>query len=225
MLEVTVKGQVGRLEINAHLWSDQPVTAFYGRSGAGKSTLLRAISGLWRPDEGRIKVDDRVLFDNVIGIDVPVHKRNMGAVFQAALLFPTMSVERNLRYGFSSKDTGLFFDVVEMLDLGPLLNRSPRHLSGGEGQRVALGRALLAEPEILLLDEPLTGLDDHRRRQVIPYFAAIRDAMRVPIIYVSHDKSEIAALADVVFVVERGQVVQELSAEELTDFEMGLSTS
>ena len=223
MLELCVKGQVGRFGVDADIRAGQGVTAFYGASGAGKSTLLRAIAGLWTPDEGRIVVGDTVLFDSSAGINVPVHQRQLGVVFQAALLFPTMNVERNLRYGFSGGDEALWRTVLDLLDLEKLLNRAPRHLSGGEAQRVALGRALLTQPKILLLDEPLTGLDEARRRQVIPYLAAIRDSMNVPIVYVSHDRHEIAALADLIFVVENGRVIRELEPARFADFDMGIS--
>lgn len=225
MLELYVKGQVGRLDVCADIRAGQGVTAFYGRSGAGKSTLLRAIAGLWTPDEGRIAIGDNVLFDSAADVNVPVHQRCLGVVFQAALLFPTMNVERNLRYGFSSEDEGLWRSVLELLDLEMLLNRAPRHLSGGEAQRVALGRALLAQPQILLLDEPLTGLDEVRRKQVIAYLSAIRDAMNVPIIYVSHDRAEITALADLIFVVEDGRVVRKLTSAEFADFDLGRPAS
>lgn len=220
MLTIDVKGTVGTFPIDAKVDGGMGVTALYGRSGAGKSSLLRAVAGLWTPDRGRISVGDTVLFDSEAGIDVPVHKRKLGVVFQAPLLFPNMNVERNLRYGFDGKAEGLWRSTLAMLDLEPLLNRRPRNLSGGEQQRVALGRALLAQPRILLLDEPMTGLDDYRRAQVMPYLRAIRDTTAVPMLYVSHHREEIAELADLVFLVEDGRVTAEMTPSELLAYDL-----
>lgn len=220
MLTIDIAGTVGTFPIEAKVEGGMGVTALYGRSGAGKSSLLRAVAGLWTPDSGRISVGDTVLFDSEAGIDVPVHKRRLGVVFQAPLLFPNMSVERNLRYAFDGNDDGLWQSTLAMLDLGALLDRRPRNLSGGEQQRVALGRALLAKPRILLLDEPLTGLDDYRRAQVMPYLQAIRDTSGVPVLYVSHHREEIAELADLVFLVEGGRVTAEMTPTELRDYDL-----
>ena len=221
MLSLDVRGRIGTFGIDAALDAGMGLTALYGHSGAGKTTLLRALAGLWTPDEGRIAVGDDVLFDSDAGIDVPVEKRRMGIVFQAPLLFPHLDVERNLRYAHRKGADDLWCSVLSILDLSGLLKRRPRHLSGGEAQRVALGRALLSDPRVLLLDEPLTGLDDFRRGQVIPYLAAIRDAMALPIVYVSHHRDEIERLADLVFVVEGGRVTRELTPTELAQFRLG----
>ncbi len=220
MLTIDIAGMVGTFPIEAKVEGGMGVTALYGRSGAGKSSLLRAVAGLWTPERGRISIGDTVLFDSEAGVNVPVHKRKLGVVFQAPLLFPNMSVERNLRYAFDGNAEGVWQSTVAMLDLGALLNRRPRNLSGGEQQRVALGRALLAQPRILLLDEPMTGLDDYRRAQVMPYLQAIRDTTSVPVLYVSHHREEIAELADLIFLMENGRVTAEMTPTELLAYDL-----
>lgn len=213
MLTVQIKGRIGDFDIDANVEAGTGVTALYGPSGAGKSTILRAIAGLWTPDEGQITVGEHVLFDSSTDINVPVEKRGLGVVFQDPLLFPHLTVEKNLHFGMKSYETGLE-SVLTMLDLHDLKDRMPRNLSGGEAQRVALGRAILADPQILLLDEPLTGLDDMRRAQVLPYLERLRDETSIPIVYVSHHRDEILQLADLIFTVEDGSVTSELTPYE-----------
>ncbi len=217
MVIVEIKGSVGTFAIDADIQGGIGVTALYGISGAGKSSILRAIAGLWKPDSGRIIVGERVLFDSQNNINIPAHKRKLGVVFQEPLLFPHLNVEKNLRFGFSG-NTAFWDQVIKMLDLGNLLTRTPRHLSGGEAQRIALGRALLTDPGMLLLDEPLTGLDDARRAQVLPYLERLRDETTVPILYVSHHRDEITRLADLVFLVENGTITREMTPTELEKF-------
>ena len=170
-----------------------------GPSGAGKTTVLNAIAGLVTPVSGRIEVDGRCLFDSTQRSNLPVHKRHMGYVFQDARLFPHLEVRRNLLYGRHGAGNGARFGfdaVVELLGIAPLLARHPRNLSGGEAQRVAIGRALLSQPAMLLFDEPLSALDQARREELIPYLQRVRDEIRLPIIYVSHHPDEVRRIAD-----------------------------
>lgn len=187
------------------------VTALYGRSGSGKTTIINAVAGLLHPDEGRISVDGTVLLDTARGISVPVHRRRLGYVFQDARLFPHLSVRRNLLYGrwFAPRGKGADFDrVVTLLDIAPLLDRRPAALSGGEKQRVAIGRALLSDPRILLLDEPLAALDEGRKAEILPYLERLRDETAIPILYVSHAQAEVARLASTLVVIEAGRVLR-----------------
>lgn len=213
MLTVKVKGSIGTFELQADIEAGLGITAIYGPSGAGKSTILRAIAGLWTPQEGHVKIGEHVLLDTATGINLPTHKRRLGVVFQEPLLFPHLSVADNLRYGMPRLETA-WDAVLTLLDLKEIESRMPRHLSGGEAQRVALGRAILADPQVILLDEPLTGLDDGRRAQVLPYLERLRDETTIPIVYVSHHRDEILQLADLIFWIEHGNIVQELTPGE-----------
>jgi molybdate transport system ATP-binding protein len=188
------------------------VTALFGRSGCGKSTLISLIAGLLAPDSGQVIVDDDVLYDSDRHLSVDARHRRIGVVFQDARLFPHLSVLGNLQYGAKrvSRDTPVrvaFDDVVSLLGLSTLLTRQPHQLSGGEQQRVALGRALLSQPRLLLLDEPLASLDLARREEVLPYFEKLRDAFALPIVYVSHQFDEVLRLATRVVLLEAGRVV------------------
>ena len=182
-----------------------------GASGAGKSSLLRCIAGLVRPDAGSIRVGARTLFDSAAGIDLPVHQRHIGVVFQDSRLFPHMSVRENLAYGQrSTGESGAgvqFSDVVDVLGIGHLLARRPRALSGGEMQRVAIGRALLTNPRLLLMDEPLASLDRARKDEVLPFLAELPRRFSVPILYVTHSVDELLQMADEVVVMAEGRVV------------------
>ncbi len=210
-LEVTLRHRLGDFAIDAAFRSDGGLTALFGRSGAGKTTLVNVIGGLIRPQWARISVDGRPLVDSDRGIFLPPHRRRLGYVFQEGRLFPHLTVRQNLLYGrwfapaVSRKaDIGR---VVEMLGIGDILERSPGRLSGGEKQRVAIGRALLAGPQILLMDEPLASLDDARKAEILPYIERLRDEARVPIVYVSHSVAEVARLATTVVLLEDGKVV------------------
>ena len=213
MLTVQFQGTVGTFKLDVDIEAGLGVTALYGESGAGKSSILRALTGLWIPDKGVIKIGERVLFDSETGVNIPTHKRRLGVVFQEPLLFPHMSVEQNLDFGLRAKKEERE-RVIELLHMDELLKRMPRNLSGGEAQRVAIGRALLADPEVILFDEPMSGLDDARRRQLLPYLEKIRDETHVPIVYVSHHREEILNLADLVFLVENGVAKTELTPGE-----------
>lgn len=203
MLSLDILLRRGAFERRVQLREDARVVALTGHSGAGKTSVLNAIAGLVKPVEGRIEIDRRVLFDGATGIDLPAHERHIGYVFQDARLFPHMDVRRNLVYGAarSAGDVanGLAFDdIVQLLGIGALLRRRPENLSGGEAQRVAIGRALLSRPRILLLDEPLSSLDRARREELIPYLQRVRDEIRLPMVYVSHSLDEVHRLTDAV---------------------------
>jgi len=201
------------------------VTALFGRSGAGKSTIINAVAGVVRPDRGRIVVEGENFFDSARGIDLSIERRQVGYVFQDARLFPHMSVERNLRYGESrvrGRERAIGFDaVVELLGIGHLLARRPHTLSGGERQRVAVGRALLAQPRLLLMDEPLAALDAARKAEILPYLERLRDEMGLPILYVSHALEEVLRLADLVVALSGGrQIAAGPVAEVMSDPQM-----
>ncbi|MCL7465683.1 molybdenum ABC transporter ATP-binding protein [Phaeovulum sp. NW3] len=186
------------------------VTVLFGHSGSGKSTVINAVAGLLRPDRGRIALDGTVLLDTGAGVMLPPHRRRMGYVFQDGRLFPHLSVRQNLLYGrwFAPRVPGAELDrVVDMLGIGPLLARRPGALSGGEKQRVAIGRAILSNPRLLLMDEPLAALDEARKAEILPYLERLRDEWRLPILYVSHSVAEVARLATTVVLLDGGRVV------------------
>jgi molybdate transport system ATP-binding protein len=193
------------LEVKVAL--DARITALFGPSGAGKTTILDAIAGLRTPSAGSIVVGSRVVFDSARGVDLRSHRRHVGYVAQDAALFPHMSVRRNVLYGRRDGQRLLLETVVGMLEIGPLLDRAVAQLSGGERQRVALARALMSAPEVLLLDEPLAAVDVERRRRILPYLERVRDELTVPIIYVTHDRSEVRQVAEYVVVLDHGRIV------------------
>src|SRR6202790_545329 len=210
MLSVSVTHRLGDFTLGAAFEGEGGLTALFGRSGAGKTSLINAIAGLYRPDRGRIAVDGVVLTDTATGVFVPAHRRRVGYVFQEGRLFPHLNVRQNLVYGrwFAPKTAsgGEFDQVVELLGIGHLLSRRPANLSGGEKQRVAIGRALLARPRLLVMDEPLASLDEGRRAEIFPYIERLRDEMLVPIVYVSHSIPEVAQLATTLVVMSEGKV-------------------
>ena len=191
--------------------SDSPVTGVFGPSGAGKTTLVHLIAGLERPDHGMISVNGHTLFDTNRKMNVPTHRRRLGVVFQEHRLFPHLSVKGNLLYGCTLPAHGglrtrEFTSIVDLLELGPLLERRVTEISGGERQRVALGRAVLSQPRLLLLDEPLASLDVRLKQQIIPYLRRVRDVLAIPMLYVSHDLTELLQLTDRLLVLEQGRV-------------------
>jgi len=191
------------------------ITAVFGVSGAGKTSLINAISGLTRPQRGRIVLNGRVLNDVEQGICLAPEKRRVGYIFQDARLFPHYKVRGNLRYGMAKSMTDQFDKLVALLGIEPLLDRLPGSLSGGEKQRVAIGRALLTAPELLLLDEPLASLDIPRKRELLPYLQRLAREINIPMLYVSHSLDEILHLADKVLVLEAGNVKAFGSLEEV----------
>lgn len=210
-LRVRVRKTLGDFVLDADFESAGRVTTLFGRSGAGKSTLVNLIAGLIRPDDGLIAIDGTVLFDSRSGIDLPTFRRRVGYVFQEGRLFPHLSVRRNLLYGMRRTPHGdrwsAFDQVVDLLGIGALLDRRPASLSGGEKQRVAIGRALLASPRLLLMDEPLASLDQARKEEILPYIERLRDEMRLPIVYVSHSIDEVARLADTLVLMAEGKAI------------------
>jgi molybdate transport system ATP-binding protein len=210
-LEVSAEARLGDFALDAGFKSDSRVTAIFGPSGSGKTSVLDVIAGLLRPRSGRVAVDGVVLLDTEAGICFSPHRRRIGYVFQDGRLFPHLSVRGNLLYGRafarSAREHASFEEVIDLLDLGPLLRRGTSALSGGEKQRVAIGRALLSSPQLLLLDEPLSSLDERRKQEVMPFLEKLRDQARMPIVYVSHVLSEIERLAGTVVVMEEGRVL------------------
>lgn len=197
--ELDVALDLGGAQIRAQFTGTAGVTALFGPSGAGKSSILNMVAGLLRPDKGRIIVDGTLMFDSDAGIDMPIQARRAGYVFQDGRLFPHMRVRDNLLYGQKSRSTFAplmsLDETVGFLDIAPLLDRWPRSLSGGEVQRVAIGRALLSRPRFLLMDEPLASLDSPRRHEIMTVIERLRDELALPILYVSHDREEVERLA------------------------------
>ena len=207
MLHIDVKKQLGTLPLEAHLdIPSQGVTALFGLSGSGKSSLINLVSGLINPDEGVISLNDRELFNSVENVCVPINQRNIGYVFQDARLFPHYTVNGNLRYGMKNTSKDEFNYIVELLGIGHLLKRYPITLSGGEKQRVAIGRALLTDPEILLMDEPLSALDLPRKRELMNYLERLSKEINIPILYVTHSLDELLRLAERVILLTNGKV-------------------
>lgn len=217
-LEVDLAHGQGAFRAEMSFLAQGRLTCLFGRSGAGKTTLVNAIAGLIRPREGRIVADGAVLLDTAKGVFVPPYRRRIGYVFQEGRLFPHFSVRQNLLFGrwFVGGEVGPDpAAVTELLGIGHLLDRRPSTLSGGEKQRVAIGRALLARPRLLLMDEPLASLDEARKAEILPYIERLRDEGGVPIVYVSHAVSEVVRLADTVVMLEAGRVVATGPATEI----------
>jgi molybdate transport system ATP-binding protein len=207
MLRVDIEKRLPGFTLCTAFESDARVTALFGRSGSGKTSLVNAIAGLLRPERGRIEVDGIVLYDAAARIDVPVEARRIGYVFQEARLFPHYSVRGNLLYGHGRGERFAQLEhIVELLGLAKFLDRRPGELSGGEKQRVAIGRALLSNPRILLLDEPLASLDAARKEEILRHVERLRDELRIPIVYVSHAVDEVLRLAERVAVLSGGSV-------------------
>ena len=207
MLHIDVKKQLGTLPLEAHLdIPSQGVTALFGLSGSGKSSLINLVSGLINPDEGVIALNGRELFNSAENVCVPINQRNIGYVFQDARLFPHYTVNGNLRYGMKNTSKDEFNYIVELLGIGHLLKRYPITLSGGEKQRVAIGRALLTDPEILLMDEPLSALDLPRKRELMNYLERLSKEINIPILYVTHSLDELLRLAERVVLLTNGKV-------------------
>ncbi|MGH1464911.1 MAG: molybdenum ABC transporter ATP-binding protein [Cognatishimia sp.] len=211
-LSVKLSHDFGGFALDAEFQAPKGLTAIFGPSGSGKTSVVNALAGLLRPDHGRITLNDTVFLDTSQGIVMPVRKRRVGYVFQDARLFPHMNVARNLDFGRRAqalpKAQDTFDGVVTLLGLQDLLRRAPADLSGGEKQRVAIGRALLSQPQLLLLDEPLAALDDARKQEILPYLERLRDLTETPILYVSHSVSEVARLATTVVAIQQGKVLR-----------------
>ncbi len=211
MIDIAFKLGLGAVVISPEINLPLPgLTAIFGPSGSGKTSLLNAIAGLVKPESGYINIAGSVLFDAEAGIDIAVEKRCIGYVFQDARLFPHMTVLANLNYGkkrtIQTKAIVQPDTVIELLGIGHLLNRKPATLSGGEKQRVAIGRALLANPCLLLLDEPMSSLDNPRRQELISYLQSLRASVSVPIMLVSHNRDDVLALAENLVLMDHGRV-------------------
>ena len=209
MLRVDIEFARGAFRLRADCAIGAGVTGIWGDSGAGKSTFLALLAGLLRPQRGRIELDGEEIVNTARALFVPPWRRRFGLVFQDGLLFPHLRVLGNLLYGAQVPAAQRHFgldDVVQLLELAPLLRRRPAELSGGEQQRVALGRALLCSPRLLLLDEPLASLDERLKQQILPYLRRVKDAGGAPMIYVSHAREEMDFLADRVLKMSAGRL-------------------
>lgn len=215
MLEVDVYFQREEFSLQAVQNFSAPISGVFGASGSGKSTLLALIAGLLKPKQGRISLNGKILCDARAQVWTPPHQRHIGLVFQDGQLLPHLSVRNNLLYGYqniSPQQRRFALDsIVELLEIGALLGRKPAQLSGGEKQRVALGRAVLYSPELLLLDEPLSALDERLKQQILPFFLRIHDECKIPMIYVTHAMSELNFLTSQRFVVQDGKLQQEIT--------------
>jgi molybdate transport system ATP-binding protein len=211
ILHVQVEHRLGRITLDVTFTAGHGLTAVVGPSGAGKTSLLHAIAGLIRPTRGRIRLEETTLVDAEAGLFVPPHRRRIGYVTQDARLFPHLTVRQNLAYGrwfTPERARRVTFDaMVTLLDLQPLLGRRPSRLSGGELQRVSLGRALLTSPRLLLLDEPLAAVDVGRRQEILPYLDRLRRELTMPVVYVTHTLAEIAGRAETIVTLEEGRVM------------------
>lgn len=220
MLDLQIIKQQGDFLIDlSFIAPDIGVTALFGQSGAGKTSVINMVAGLVRPDRGHIIVNGRTLFNAAKGIHVPPEKRRVGYIFQDGRLFPHLSVKSNLTYGMrltpASERQVALNDVVDLLGIGHLLHRRPAKLSGGEKQRVAIGRALLTSPSLLLMDEPLASLDSHRKAEVLPFLSRLCSDLSTPILYVSHSLEEVLNLADTMVLMDEGRVAAWGPIEEL----------
>jgi molybdate transport system ATP-binding protein len=203
MIDCHIQIQQGQFCLNQHFQSEQPVIGLFGASGSGKTTILHSIAGLIRPQSGWIKIQDHIWFDSTQNINLSTQQRRVGLVFQDAQLFPHKNVKQNLLFGFkhiAPQQRKFELDyIIELLKLEHLVERMPIKLSGGEKQRVALGRALLYSPKLLLLDEPLSALDAAHKAEIIPFFQRVKQDIKIPMLYVSHDHSEIKQLSDTIW--------------------------
>lgn len=217
MLEVDFSYQREEFSLQAVQNLSAPISGVLGASGSGKSTLLAVIAGLLKPQQGHIRLNGKILCDTRTRVWTPPHRRHIGLVFQDGQLLPHFSVRNNLLYGYhniSREQRRFALDaIVELLEIGALMERKPAQLSGGEKQRVALGRAVLYSPELLLLDEPLSALDERLKQQILPFFLRIYDECKIPMIYVTHAMSELNFLTSQRFVVQEGKLQQEAKQE------------
>lgn len=232
LLTASLKHQRGDFVLDAELQlPNRGISGIFGDSGCGKTTLLRCLAGLERADEGSVSVNGEIWQssgkDGVSEIFLKPYERSVGMVFQDARLFSTMNVHDNLLYGFKRQQRTpwiAFDNVVELLGIGALLQRDVHHLSGGEKQRVAIGRALLSQPELLLLDEPLAALDRNRKREIMPFLERMHRELEIPIVYVSHSLTEITSLVDHLILMEHGRTIAAGPlAEMLTRLDMPLA--
>jgi molybdate transport system ATP-binding protein len=218
-LKVNILHKQGTFILDANLLIDSSATGIFGHSGSGKSTLLRCIAGLIRPGIGVIELDDETLFDSDRRIWVPPHKRRIGMVFQDARLFPHWSVRKNLNAGKKRTADRHYTEgqVIDLLQIGPLLSRAVHDLSGGEKQRIALARTLLSHPRLLLMDEPLSALDARLKSRILPFLDLIHRELHIPTLLVSHNLPEILQLSSRLILLKEGQVAAHGSLEKIVD--------
>lgn len=218
-IHVSLSHRFGSFHLDMGFDAPPGVTALFGKSGSGKTTVINAIAGLLKPDHGHIVVGGTTLLETATRIDLPPHRRRVGYVFQDSRLFPHLTVRQNLLYGrWFAKPAPDQPDpdrIIDLLGIRPLLDRRPGALSGGEKSRVAMGRAILSCPRLLLMDEPLAALDDARKAEILPYLERLRDELALPIIYVSHSTAEVARLATTVVLLESGRVIATGPATDL----------
>ncbi|MEE9904915.1 molybdenum ABC transporter ATP-binding protein [Chlorobium sp.] len=228
-LRFDVEKTQGRFTLRAAAGIQGLRTGLFGKSGSGKSTLVHLLSGMLTPDRGEIALDDETLFSSERGICLPPEKRRIAIVFQHAMLFPHLGVKANLLYGYKRcPDISRRITpdaIIDALQLGPLLQRGVNRLSGGEKQRVALGRAVLSNPRLLLLDEPLSALDDSLRFQIIPYLCTLSREFAIPYLFISHSVLEMQLMTDSILVLQDGGVSEETTADQLARNRMALSQS
>ena len=210
MLKCNFQYQHADFMLNVELEMQQQLLGIVGVSGCGKSTLLKNIVGLLQPTHGSIQFNQQILFDSQQKIHVPMHQRKIALIFQNALLFPHMNVQQNLCYAEKlipqAERKFQFNEIVELLELTHLCQRKAHQLSGGEAQRVSIGRALLSSPHLLLLDEPLTGLDQQLKQQILPFLQRIKDELNLPMIYVTHHLEELKYLKADILQLDQGQL-------------------
>ncbi|MEI8032893.1 MAG: molybdenum ABC transporter ATP-binding protein [Chlorobiaceae bacterium] len=226
-LHIDIEKTLGRFSLQVATDLSGERLGIFGDSGSGKTTLIHLVSGLLRPDRGEIHLDGECLFSSRKGVDLSPEKRRIAIVFQQAMLFPHLSAKNNLLYGYNrQRDAERSIRpeaLIELLQLEPLLHRRVRHLSGGEKQRIALGRAVLANPRLLLMDEPLSALDDTLRFQIIPYLKSVSEEFWIPYLFISHSMTEMRLMAEQVIVVKGGRLAQETTPEGLARARMAES--
>jgi len=218
VINIDIRGNAGNFPLDISFKSPGGVTALFGKSGSGKTSTLAMIAGLNSPNSGVIRIGEDVFFDSNRNINKPPGDRSCGYVFQNSSLFEHLSVRRNITFAnWAGRRTSRFefSDIVEMLAIGNILDRFPAGLSGGEKQRVAIGRALLSSPQVLLLDEPFTALDESRKDEIFPFLESVRDQLNLPMLFVSHSSEEVMRFADYLVVLDDGKVVSAGTVEEI----------
>lgn len=217
-LSVSLQQSMPNFSLDLKFEAPDGITVLFGESGSGKTSTINAIAGLQNSGQGRVTLSDRVLFDSDSNIHLKPYQRNIGYIFQESRLFPHLTVEQNLNYAKRFKKAGKSVDfnhIVDLLGIKPLLKRRPNSLSGGEKQRVAIGRALLSAPDLILADEPLAALDGARKAELLPYFKKLNRELGIPMLYVTHSPEEVLELADHVIALEQGRIVTQGPARKV----------